>query len=270
MDADRRAHEYAKCTYTLTHQPNLDGREAVFDQALTNGLTVLVAHTWPGEEKKSVRGMAMIKSASELLEVIKKKTGGTGRVPHDTGNPVTDLPDTHDPLVVLPFTEVDVALLKAAVVATQAIRHARETGSDTDTALTVEHLAALAALDRHPKLGGITWVQIDRDWESNRTDDDMELDRARRYLEAHNDSAEFERRTALDYEVEAFERPDEPVAVEVCPVCGQTAFVARSLDGMTATIGVGHCWVCSYERTALVAEQMAVDAHLDRAMERDD
>ncbi len=270
MDADRRAHEYAKCTYTLTHQPGLDGREAVFDQALTNGLTVLVAHTWPGEEKKTVRGTVMIKSANELLDVIKNKTGGTGRVPHDTDNPVTDLPDTHDPLVVLPFTQVDVALLKAAVVATQAIRHARETGSDTDSALTVEHLAALAALDRHPKLGGITWVQIDRDWESNRAADDIEVDRAHRYLDALGNSAEIERRTALDYEVEAFERPDEPVDVEMCPVCGEAAFVARSRDGMTATIGGGHCWVCSYERTALVAEQMAVDAHIERAMERDD
>jgi hypothetical protein len=50
MGGDRRAHEYAKCTYTLTHQPNLDGREAVFDSALSNGLTVLVANTWPSEE----------------------------------------------------------------------------------------------------------------------------------------------------------------------------------------------------------------------------
>ncbi|WP_157535247.1 hypothetical protein [Nocardia inohanensis] len=269
MFGDRRVEEYAKCTYALTHQPGLDGREAVFDQALTNGLAVLVAHTWPGEEMKTVRGQVQIKSAAELLGVIKDKTG-SGRIPHDLDNPVTDLPDTYDPLVVLPFTEVNVPLLKAAVVATQAIRHARETGSDTDSVLTIEHLAALAALDRHPKLGGITWVQVDRDWESSRANNDTEMERAHRFCEALEGSPELERRTGLDYEVEAFGRPDEPVDVEMCPVCGEIAFVARSRDGMTATIGVGHCWVCSYERTALVAEQMAVDAHIERSMDRGD
>ncbi|MEU2030775.1 hypothetical protein [Nocardia amamiensis] len=275
MDDDRRAvqaqraHEYAKCTYTLTHQPGVDGREAVFDQALTNGLTVLVAHTWPGEEMTTGRGgKPMVKSAERLLNVIHDNTGGTGRIPHDLANPVTDYPDEYDPFGELPFTEVDIALLKAAVVATQAIRHARQTGTATDTVLTLEHLAALAALDRHPELGGITWVQIDRDWERDSEADAVEMARAHRYFTAL-DPAEIERRMSLDYTV-AFERPDERVYVEDCPVCGAFAFVARGHDSITNTIGVGNCWVCSYERTLFAADQMGVDAQIDRAMERDD
>ncbi|MEU2252995.1 hypothetical protein ABZ540_07445 [Nocardia xishanensis] len=246
-----------------------DGAEGTFDQALTNGLAAIVAHTWPGEEMKTVKGKRVVRSASELLkQVISERTNGTGRVPHAPDAPVTGEGTVQGPSDSRPYTEVDIEGLGAAVAATQVIRHARDTGTDTDTVLTEEHLVALAALDSHPALGSLHWVQVDREWDRTEISDDAEIERAHRYYNAL-DEAEIERRVALDYSSEAFIAPDEPVHVEQCPVCGADALVAHGVDSMAAMVGVGHCWVCSYERSMRVADQMTVNALIERTMERD-
>jgi hypothetical protein len=58
---------------------------------------------------------------------------------------------------------VRVAVLRDAISATQAIRHARDTGQRTGAALTQEQVSALCALDSHPALGVITRELWNRD-----------------------------------------------------------------------------------------------------------
>ncbi len=46
MEEDRqneRARQYAVCTYALRNDRASDGAEAIYDQALTNGLAAIVA-----------------------------------------------------------------------------------------------------------------------------------------------------------------------------------------------------------------------------------
>src|SRR4051812_14786526 len=124
---EARARQYAACSYALRHDRVQDGAEAIFDQALTNGLVAIVAHTWPGEETRRRGG---IKSASELLDTIEQhgtiSDDGAVRVPHDPDGPEFE----DDPIwgCVENFATVDVPALRDALAVTQAIRHARPDG----------------------------------------------------------------------------------------------------------------------------------------------
>ncbi|MFE3447067.1 hypothetical protein ACFXNW_28880 [Nocardia sp. NPDC059180] len=259
----RRAHQFALCTFALAYDRATDGAEGVFDQALTNGLAAIVAHTWPGQEKD--KQGPRVRSASQLLDVIENNTDKTGRIPHDHDAPVDDDAASRDPFDLPPYTVVDIATLRDSLTATQVIRHARDVDDDPTAALTEDHVKALMALDWHPALRSVRDVHMDRDWERDGRSDDAETDRAQRYYDALDDM-EIERRRALDYTTLA--QPtmlDDAIAIEGCPVCGACAFVARAHDGLRSEVGIGHCWVCSYERTGRIAEREMIDELLRRA-----
>lgn len=276
MEAERqrqRARQYAVCTYALRHDQVADGAEAIYDQALTNGLAAIVAHQCPGAEmQRGTTGKAL--AAEALLKVLKKlgidAGGGVVRVMHDPGRPAYE-----DNLAfgrLENFTTVDVPAFREALRVTQEIRHARATG-DAGQALTDRHVEALAALDYHPALFSITDELMERSQAGIAGRDAAERTRACAYYQALDDD-ERERREAIYYEdAHAWETKNERSVVEDCPVCGALALVAPELDRVIAEIGIGYCFVCSYQRTAEVAEDAAyaldMEQAIDRAMERD-
>jgi len=91
-----RAGQYAICANALTRVSG--GAEAVFDQALTNGLAAIVAHAWPGAELEG--GANRVRSAAALLDVIKQcgkpAENGTIRVLHDPSGPEYGEPSPFD------------------------------------------------------------------------------------------------------------------------------------------------------------------------------
>lgn len=276
MDAERqrqRARQYAVCAYALRHDRVADGAEAIYDQALTNGLAAIVAHHWPGEEMKASSRQAL--AASGLLEVIKQHGtdagDGTVRVVHDPTRPEYE---EHPALGELEnFTTVDVPAFNQALQVTQAIRHARATG-EPGTTLTEAHVEALAKLDYHPALFAITDELVERSQAGIAARDEAERARAGAYYRALDDE-ERERREAINYEdAHTWETKGGRSIVDECPVCEVLALVARALDPVIEEIGIGFCFVCSYQRTPELAEELAyqldIERAIDRAMDRDD
>jgi hypothetical protein len=266
---EQRARQFATCTYALRHDRVTDGAEGVFDQALTNGLAAIVAHSWPGAELDGER----VRSASGLLGVIKEggKSVGKGvfRVLHDPEGPEwVEFPFDDEP--VPNFTTVDVDTLTDALTTTHAIRHARDSGKRSVTLLTEAHMEALHELDYHPALFALTDEEIDRAEQRVIYRDRVELDRAADYYRILS-LEERARRDGVDYETEfAWQTKDDRCEVEICPVCANRSLVAHEFDGYLDEIGIGVCIVCSYTRTRTVAEDMATDIQLRRAVERDD
>jgi hypothetical protein len=264
-----RARQYTLCTYALEHGRR-DGAEAIFDQALTNGLAAMVADTWPGAE---LDGTWML-PARELLELIQQRgkvdAHGHVRIPHDP-----DGPEFIDHPACGPepnFTTVRAAELLNGLIITQAIRHARADGLDSTKILTTEHIGALAELGSHPVFREASSTINDEHDEGHREGirnrDHVERQRAAAYYE-ELDAEERTRREEIDYSEEhhwATKRGRS--AVEHCPVCNSRALVVRLFDRFTDEIGIGACHVCSYRRTAEVAEEHGFELDLDRAIER--
>lgn len=271
---DQRAVQYAVCTYALEHDRVTDGAEGIFDQALTNGLAAIVAHAWPGEESKGSR----VRSARELLDLIEQRgkadRDGVVRVLHDPDGPEfeQEQPFSDDPLPN--FTTVRVPVLRNAIDATQAIRHARLEGHSSEATLSDAHIAALRELDYHPALFAIGEEVIERSRMSVRDRDVAEQQRAGAYYR-ELDADEQARRQAIDYRAEhEWEGEDSRTAVQRCPVCGSRALVTRTFDAYVEEIGIGTCLVCSYRRMREVADECGVELDIarqvERAMERDD
>jgi hypothetical protein len=264
---DQRAVQYAVCTYALEHDRVTDGAEGIFDQAVTNGLAAIVAHAWAGAEMTGSR----VRSARELLDVIeqrgKAERGGIVRVPHDPDGPeFEEAPFADEPLPN--FTTVRVPVLRDAINATQAIRHARVDGHTSAATLSDEHVAALRELDYHPALFALGGEAIERSRMSVRDRDIAEQQRAAAYYH-ELDADERARRQAIDYRAEhEWEGVDCRTAVQRCPVCGNRALVARTFDAFAEEIGIGTCLVCSYRRTREVADECGVELDIERAIER--
>jgi hypothetical protein len=132
-----RAWEYARCTVQLQDDLEAAGAEALFDHALSNGLTAIVSAEWPGDE---LRKDGKIKSAVDLLAVVEAKppqvTPGVFRLPYADPNGNGEI-------------LVAAGVLRGAVTMTQPIRHARPSQG---TRLLAAHVEALVALDEHPAL----------------------------------------------------------------------------------------------------------------------
>ncbi|MEU8308949.1 hypothetical protein AB0C84_35845 [Actinomadura sp. NPDC048955] len=266
-----RARQYALCTIAVGYDRVSDGVEGVFDQAVTNGLAAIVAHAWPGRE----RGRRGVLSASDLLTVIEEHgeaaEPGVVHVLHDPAGPKYE----SAPWGVLNerianFTTVRATALRGALRATQAIRHARDTGERPDTALTAEQVRALEELDTHPALGSVMEELRDRQEVAVPAADRAEQERATDYLHLLDDQ-EIERRAALDYTARyrPFHKDDE-TTVEDCPVCGNVSLVAEHRDGLLGAVGVGQCVVCSYRRTAEAANDQALTQQIQRAVKHPD
>ncbi|GAB2468583.1 hypothetical protein GCM10027187_40980 [Streptosporangium sandarakinum] len=106
-------------------------------------------------------------------------------------------------------------------------------------------------------------------------EDAAEQSRASRYLEALG-AEERARREQINYVEQYSLTPrswaerKEHLAVGECPVCGNRSLVGSHCDDeqYDETI-IGHCIVCSYERTVGVADVAASDIQLQRAIDRD-
>ncbi|MFI9597628.1 hypothetical protein [Nonomuraea sp. NPDC052265] len=274
----RRAKQFALCSYALGRDPSARGAEALFDQALTNGLALIVAHMWPGKESGR-RGRML--SARDLLVVIKAEgisaESGVTRVLHDPAKPEFVKSPWFEPgdeeRLVANFTEVRTSVLERALDITQEIRHAREVSDNPTEALAEEHLEALDVLSDHPEISHAISVEGLAAYETKvSSDDDAEQARAARYLEALGED-EAQRRADVDELRDRFAPAPGDVDIttlEDCPVCGYETFVAPSRDGYLDEVGIGHCFVCSYERTDIVAEDLANTLYIRRAIERSD
>lgn len=256
------------CTYALNYDRVSDGAEGIFDQALTNGLAAIVAHSWPGAELEGKR----VLQASALLRVIEergKAAGDTIRVLHDPDGPEWEtVAFSDDPMPN--FTEVDVAALNDALRTTQAIRHARADTEASTAVLTDAHIDALDKLDNHPALFAVTDEMIDRAEVTVAALDDQEHDRAARYYDLLGVD-EQKRRALIDYKREfSWQTPEERCEVDICPVCGTASLVAQEFDSYLDTVGVGTCIACSYSRSRAQADSMAMDIQLRMAAERGD
>ncbi|MFC5200557.1 hypothetical protein [Streptomyces kaempferi] len=71
--------------------PNLAGREAIFDQALTSGLAAIVAHGWAGEEADAKGRMLL---ARALLRLLEGKAGDSKL--NVSADGVLVIPDPHE------------------------------------------------------------------------------------------------------------------------------------------------------------------------------
>lgn len=265
---ERRARQYAICTYALDYDRVTDGAEGVFDQALSNGLAAIVAHAWPGAESDD-RGVL---SAARLLSVLEER----GAIRDDgivhilrPGEPEWDTVPWEDKPVPN-FTLIDVPTLREAISASQAIRHARDAGEAVASGLSDAHIQALRELDHHPALYTLTDEMIQRAERNVAEEDAAERDRALDYWHSLG-SEEQTRREAFDYAAAyAWETKDGRIEVGECSVCWQEAFVAEEFDGFLDEIGVGTCIACSYRRSRRMADDLATEVQMRRAVERED
>lgn len=259
----RRARQYAVCSYALTQDRITDGAEGVFDQALTNALAAIVAAEWPGAECDKP---SHIRSAGSLLGVIEEK--GT---PGDEG--VMHLLRTDGPKWLPPgfgeeptpnFTIVEVATLRDALKVTWAIRHARDADQAAVAGLTEEHINALVKLAHHPVLYSMPDIAVDRAEDRLHDADAAERQRAAAYYSSLDDEEQTLRET-VDYEARyGYLASDGRCEVEECPVCGNISLAADRFDGWLDQVGIGTCIVCSYSRHPDLADELATGLMLER------
>ena len=158
----QRALQYARCAAVLNSDPDVPS-EGMIDQALTNGLAVIVADEWPGEEANA----RPMHAANTLLDVIEQHSSRSRRrAPHTVGEIRRPRPE---PVSTWP--------LRHGVTETQGVRHARGTGT-----LERAHVDALVALDDHPALRRIGEVTSDGQWVNEKIADSYEQQRAEEYL----------------------------------------------------------------------------------------
>ncbi|MEU1447963.1 hypothetical protein ACFWBS_44860 [Streptomyces mirabilis] len=246
--------------------PNLAGREAIFDQALTNGLAAIVAHEWAGEEADAKGRML---SARALLRLLEGKTSD-GKL-SVSADGVLVIPDPHEqrsvPQSATTFfewaelppldTRIDVRVLDDALDASQPARHARGVGG-----LKRRHIEALLALDDHESLRVMSEQHEDRAWQSAREEDGHSLARAVAFLQLIGDEEAAERAERVenpnDYHPK--HNPDGH-DLELCPVCGFETFCVRALDTF-GRVGIGQCLVCTYVRSLRTADDEGFSEHL--------
>ncbi|WP_406490484.1 hypothetical protein OHB06_51745 [Streptomyces sp. NBC_01604] len=291
---DQRAQEFARCTVALAAElhearhnragvtdvegssdpfagpaptaddpfaPYMAGREGIFDQALSNGLAVIVASEWPGDEADR-KGRVL--SASALLKVIE------GHIPATDG--IVLIPDKH-PAPEIPqgnmntifqaprpslHTRIDVRTLHHGIEVSQTARHGRGVGG-----LQQRHIEALLALDGHESLGVMGEEQQDRVRETALREDTASRDQAARYLERIGED-EAVRRAEHVENPNAYHPKRNPDGhdLDTCPVCGHETFCVEGLAPIFGRVGYGQCLVCTYTRTPDVAEDEAFAEHL--------
>ncbi|WP_237496762.1 hypothetical protein [Streptomyces sp. SID8385] len=294
---NRRARTYAVCAVKLD-EDHTDAAEGTFDAALTNALVAIVAKEWSGKERK--KGKTFTKSASELLELIRKKA----RERPDVVKRVLDEPDVfliRDPhaeernLTVeehhaaeasvasifsgpwpapKPYeTRVDVGTLLDALEVTQPVRHAREDKDETEgepRALERRHVEALLALDAHPSLGALDMEREDRFEGSAQQQDAREREQAGQTLQRIGEE-EADRRAAAAADLHTGPTADDPGALELqeCPVCWHEAFSSDGQDELCMQVGYGECLVCHYRRSPAIANALAREREWERVWARD-
>jgi hypothetical protein len=247
----QRGYHYARCAVVLDEDPEVPGAEALFDQALSNGLAAIVSTEWPGEELEK---NGQVKSAARLLTVVtdhlESDSDGHYRLALEDGARVAvGDPDAESHLII------DVETLREAVTTGQAIRHGRR---GILGALERRHIDALVALDRHPSLARFWEEYADRALARERARDLRLQAHAADYVELIGDD-EVRRRvaTAPDYlPIRPKDRIDGP-SLYSCPVCTNDTLLGTAIDDLGYGIVVGICLVCSYSRGSVIADDEA-------------
>lgn len=244
-----RAYHYARCSAVLNADHEVPGCEAAFDQALSNGLTAIVAHEWPGNEANA---KGWVYSAAELLQAIAKRAA----VQPDG----THLISWSDPRGDSQEIRVDTDTLHSGITAAQAPRHARGPGT-----LERRHVDALLALDGHPALGRISEVVSDERWGQAEVRDIYDRQRAEEYLEFIGDEEALVRAERAPELVELYHpkhNPDwERTELEECRVCEFASF-RLDFPSEFPNTGRGACLVCSYTRSAEVSYYLTLSAEI--------
>ncbi len=254
-----RAQEYGRCTRALLEDQERPGNEAIFDQALTNALTAIVAQRWPGDEV----GGGRVKSAGRLLDEVAARG-----VEIESG--VVELPDLAPPQGLVLGDEptptvVNVTVLREAIGITQRPRHAR---LEPREPLRSEHVDALAGLNVDASLRvSFSEFDLEEHEEQVALRDATESARARGYLRLLEVSEEWDRREAVDFVGEFTEiEDDEQIEPAECPVCGLQALVPWGYDSYGREIAWGTCVACSYTKSFEVADLEARDEAIDQAV----
>lgn len=256
----QRRQEYARATAVLEEDHDVPGAAGLFEQALCNGLAVIVSARWPGSE---VDPKGKVKSAKSLLEVVV-----AAEAENDNKGPslFLDEPDATPPVPAIhipgepapeekPGVLVEVKVLRKALEATAPRRH----GKLSTKALEAEQVEALAKLDAHPALSSLYTEYGDQQQAKERVRDLWRRAQAEAYLELLSEE-EIARRVEAADDLLPFDpkdRLDNP-GLQECPICDQEALLPRGLDAFGIGIGVGMCFVCGYYRGADVADDEAM------------
>ena len=251
----QRSREYGECTAALVINPTANGAEALFNQALSNGLAAIVNHRWPGKER---RRSGQVKSATELLKFIGSKV-------HRRGNICVLQGQTGK------FrwrTAISIKLLTDGIQRTDPVRHGLP-----GSALEKVHIDALVKLDSHPSLQSIRDELRDEAWVQMVAEDREARMRALKYVRSLSED-EWARRQDASYmdDYQPFDPKEAPYlpGIDVCPVCWLETFVNEEMDDFGFGIGSGTCRACSYTRTPEMAEDEAIDAKIHYELGKDD
>lgn len=214
--------------------------------------------------------------AAELLKVIEECATKAGDDVYHVPNRRDSDPEPEpwpisitddDPLEDV--TVVKASVLRTAIAATQAIRHARAADEDSTVTLPDEQIDALDGLSYHPALADMEGLVADRFWRNTLAADRAAVERAEQYLELLGEK-ELERRAAIDYSEMCRWAHGSGTQVDECPVCGNESLVVSGREGWLGEVAIGQCVVCSYKRTAEVADDIAADVDIQRKVEAPD
>lgn len=260
--AQHRCDIYAAGTAILQQDKEVAGAEGIFNQALTNGLLAVAAHSIPGHP--AADASARPPSASRILDDLAAAFGKDGETCLvDTGEENTDF--TAVGLVPLGrprILAVPVDKLRDAIRRTDPTRHGRAAAGS----LTEEDIEALAELDGHPAQRALVGRYADEAWRRGRVDDLNEYARAEEYLGLFDEDERVRRAEDLPSPSSA-PGDDLGVPLQACPVCGTEALVAAGTDEMGYGIAPGVCVVCSYRRSEDAAHELNLEAEWEARWE---
>ncbi|SFA81618.1 hypothetical protein SAMN05216266_101610 [Amycolatopsis marina] len=238
---------------------DVPGAAGLFEQALCNGLAVIVEARWPGSE---VDSKGRVKSAKVLLEVIAAEEARAGRI-----GPVLALeePGAAPPVVgeCIPYWDesesepavhVEIAVLREALRATAPRRH----GKLSEKPLEVKHIDSLAKLDTHPALNSLHGEYGELSVAKEQVRDLWRRHQAENYLGMLSE-AEIGRRVLAAQDLLPFDPKDRLISLglQECPICDQESLLVEHLDDFGIGIGAGTCFVCGYYRSEAVVDEAA-------------
>ena len=158
---------------------------------------------------------------------------------------------------------VKVDILRAAIDATQAIRHARVDNVGTDLTLSEEQLQALEELSHYPLLSYVEDILLHRFLDDIQAAASHEFQRATEYLALLERGGELERRAATDYS-QMYDDVDE------CQMCSNESTVVERRSPWIGDVAVGQCVVCGYKPIVHMANENATETVMGQAAEGSD
>jgi hypothetical protein len=258
----QRSLDYAEGTAVLDEDHEVPGAAAIFEQALCNGLAVIVTARWPNSELDS---KGNVKSAKKLIEVIVAEEARSGQTGHvlmlnertSRTSSASTAGDSHGRDKPEPdaAVRVEVAVLREALLATAPRRHAKRSRKPLER----KHVDALIELDTHPQLNVLTGEFGNRQMAREKVRDLWRRDQSEDYL-AILSADEIERRVSAAQDLLPSDPKDRLTSLGLtdCPVCSQETLLAERLDYFGVGIASGTCFVCGYYRSCVVVDQEAV------------